>query len=139
MYLPEYRAAIEEMRATGEDYNIDSFSLVFSPEGKDKEGLIYVTGLYPNDKLYPAKDLFIPKKKDLYKKLRRVKELELFGVSPYGDQALIDVLNKMDFVKVYVYQMEKSEETAEWERILNCRHELVDSGEMDGRFCNIYC
>lgn len=139
MNLPEYRAAIEEMRATGEDYNIDSFSLVFSPEGKDKEGLIYVTGLYPNDKLYPAEDLFIPKKKDLYKKLRRVKELELFGVSPYGDQALIDVLNKMDFVKVYVYQMEKSEETAEWERILKCRHELVDSGEMDGRFCNIYC
>ena len=57
-------------------------------------------------------------------------ELDVFGVSPYGDDDLIKCLNTMDNVVVYVYNKENNVGTTVWERALVCPHVIKDSKEL---------
>ena len=71
--------------------------------------------------MYPIKP------KELYTELMGVGELDILGMSPYGDDSLIKIINKMSKVKVYVYNKDCSEETEIWNKKLKCPHEIIDS------------
>lgn len=113
-------------------YNLQPFytwNIVFSPEFSKKNEMITL-GQYPSDKLYPANDLFLRERKQLYQELDGIKEIEIFGMSPYGDESLLEKMNNMEHVTVYVYNKEHNHETLEWETILKCPHTIKDSLEI---------
>lgn len=62
--------------------------------------MICVTGVYPSDKLYPADDLFLYRPKELYVDLDSVDELDVFGMSPFGDESIIEKINEKKLVRV---------------------------------------
>lgn len=68
--------------------------------------------------------------KELYTELDKVNELDIFGMSPYGDQSIIDKINSKNKVRVFIYKKDGNEETKIWEKKLTCTHELIDSSEM---------
>ena len=103
--------------------------IVFSPEFYKKIEMMSM-GAYPSEQLYPSEDLFLVDMPELYVQLKDIYELDVFGVSPYGDDDLIKCLNTMDNVVVYVYNKENNVETTVWERVLVCRHVIKDSKEL---------
>ena len=109
---------------------VDLHNVVFAPEGLGKDKLVSVTGIYPSPKLYPADDLFLVKSRELYIELDGIREIEVFGLSPYGDDALIEALNQIPFVKVYVYNLKNNEEGRVWDEQLKTKHLMVDSSEI---------
>ncbi|MCK9289403.1 MAG: hypothetical protein RBS76_05540 [Acholeplasmatales bacterium] len=46
-----------------------------------------------------------PKNKKLYKELENLKEITIFGLSPFGDDLLIKVIRNIPKVKIYVYNI----------------------------------
>lgn len=127
-YLNDYLATVKTI--SGNSAFVDLKRIVFAPEGLDKDQLIAVRGLYPSNKLYPADDLFLISPRKLYTELDGVREIEVFGLSPYGDDSLIEALNKICFVKVYVYDMKNSIEGSIWDKKLSTEHIIVDSSEI---------
>jgi len=124
-----YDKVVAKLRDT---YNLQPFytwNIVFSPEFSKKNEMITL-GQYPSDKLYPANDLFLRERKQLYQELDGIKEIEIFGMSPYGDESLLEKMNNMEHVTVYVYNKEHNHETLEWETILKCPHTIKDSLEI---------
>ena len=61
-----------------------------------------------------------------------MEQLDIFGLSPYGDDSLIDVINRMKSVTVYVYNMKTNAQIKVWDKILHCPHVFVDSTEARG-------
>ena len=93
-----------------------------------KEHLICVEGIYPSNRLFPADDLYLIKKQKLYEDIKNVDELDIFGMSPYGDDSLIHIINTKLKVRVFIYNKDSNHETREWMRKLTCPYELLDSG-----------
>ncbi len=125
-YLDSYSSAVGVIE--GDKGEIDYLKTVFAPQGLKKDQLVCIRGLFPSDNLFLADDLFLfAGNQELYKELKNIKEIDVFGMSPYGDDALIDHLNNMSFVRVFVYNMQTSEETNVWEQILKTKHEILDS------------
>lgn len=127
-HLQAYREAIGIIGKANSVKVIDTSDYIFAPDCLPKAKLVNVTGVYLSDNLYPADDLFLRPKKELYVQLKDVERLDIFGVSPYGDDSLIDVINGMKFVTVYVHNMNNIEVKA-WEKILFCPHIFKDSSE----------
>ena len=101
-------------------------NIIFSPEFYKKSEMMAM-GSYPSEHLYPAEDLFLHNLKPLYADLVGINEIEVFGMSPYGDEEIIRKLNSMRKVIVYVYNYKDNEEKQVWNRILTCYHEIKDS------------
>lgn len=114
-----YKSLIDEL---GKTHNLiplektDSFR--FSPDMFDK-----TEGLHPSEGLFPSEGLY-PKGTYNYDELACCKEICLYGVSPFGDDKLIDKLReiqKRGQVIVYVYKYKEdhkkvSEEVAVWRK-----------------------
>lgn len=100
--------------------------IIFSPEFYKKAEMAAM-GSYPSEHLYPANDLFLHELKPLYVELEGIKDIEVFGMSPYGDEDIIKKLNGMDKVIVYVYNYKQNEEVQVWDKVLTCYHEIKDS------------
>lgn len=130
MKLEGYVKAVEQIKKSNSVIQFSPNEIIFAPESVEKNRLVCVTGIFPSDKLYPADDLFLYKRKELYTELDKVDELEIFGMSPYGDVSLIDKINQKKHVRVYIYKKKENEETKIWEKKLTCRYELLDSTEM---------
>lgn len=124
----------EAVKVLKESCNIVEFcsdNIIFAPSKIQKSNLINVTGILPSQNLFPSNDLFLYNPKQLYNDLNMVKELDIFGVSPYGDDNLIDIVNCMSEVCVYIYDKSSNkEEEDEWKKKLNCSYELLDSGNI---------
>lgn len=103
--------------------------IVFSPEFSKKSEMIKM-GQYPSENLFPADDLFLHSSVKLYEELEDISTIEIFGMSPYGDDCLLEIINDMNFVTVYVYDKNNNPETEEWENILRCPHIIKDSLEI---------
>ena len=97
--------------------------LAFNPNlkvSKSKAKLIY-----PSKNLYPGKDLKPGSKFDLYKELKEISTIDIFGVSPYGEDDLFNILNEMDIITVFIYQLSSnSEEKETWNNKLSKVKEL---------------
>ena len=95
--------------------NAETDEIIFSPAFKNMTKTdVTNMGCYPSDRLFTANDLYPKTPKKLYEKLDDIQRIEVFGVSPYGDDELIDKLNMIDEVKIFVYNMSDNEETSEW-------------------------
>lgn len=114
----------------GEIANIQD--LAFNPNlkvPKSKSKLIY-----PSENLYPRKDLKPGKKFKLYRDLKEISTINIFGVSPYGEDDLFNILNKMDRITIFIYQISSNlEEIKKWEKKLSKVNNLIfkDAGEFN--------
>lgn len=132
MALKEYAMAVKNMKRLNSIIEFNPGDYIFAPAGIEKNKLTCVTGIFPSNRLYPADDLFLYDEKELYAELDKVDELDIFGMSPYGDESIIDIINNKNMVKIYIYDKEKNEETDDWLRKLKCQYELLDSMEIYG-------
>lgn len=130
MHLMEYSKSIKYINRTNNVIVFEPNDIIFAPEGIEKNNLISVTGIFPSNKLYPADDLFLYRGKELYTELDKVNELDIFVMSPYGDQSIIDKINSKNKVRVFIHKKNINEETKVWDKKLTCTHELIDSSEM---------
>lgn len=125
----KYKDAMDIIGKSNNVKLIDTSNIIFSPDSIPKEKLIDVIGVYPSNNLYLADDLFSHSKRELYGQLGDAEELDIFGLSPYGDDSLIDVINRMKSVTIYVHNMNTSAEVEVWDKALHCTHVFRDSSE----------
>ncbi len=123
-----YDKIVEALSSVYNMQPLNTEHIVFSPEFSKKSEMIKL-GKYPNANLFPADDLFLHDFRHLYTELDTIKTIEIFGMSPYGDDSIIEKLNNMDFVTIYVYNKAKNRETKEWTSILKCPYEIKDSDD----------
>ena len=97
----------------------------FSP--KLYEAKSTAEALYPSEHLYPADDLTPAGKIILYDELNQLDEIDIFGVSPFGDKELISKINTINKKKVFIHNMnDENKELLEWKKIIN-ESEYLDS------------
>lgn len=125
-----YAETIDYIKKTNNVIEIKPNNIVFSPEEVNKNKLICVAGIFPSNNLYSASDLFLYRPKELYVELGQVDELDVFGMSPYGDADIIDKINSRNKVRIFVYKKSENVETKIWESKLTCNHEIFDSSDM---------
>lgn len=130
MYLDSYARAVEQIKKVNNVVEFNPIDVIFAPENIEKNKLVCVTGIFPSDRLYPADDLFLYRSKELYKGLEMIDELDVFGMSPYGDESLINIINEKRKVRIYVYKKNESKESSVWKEKLTCKYELLDSSEI---------
>jgi hypothetical protein len=128
MGYEKYKRAVEDLSKCNRVQMVDLGEVVFAPSTVDKDHLICVQGLYPSDRLYPAEDLYPLEEKMLYEELNEVDEIDVFGMSPYGDEGIINILNSKRKVRIFVYDKDASEETGKWIEKLKGDYEILDSG-----------
>ncbi len=96
--------------------------VIFIPDNKIVDKYCYVgEGLFCNKcglEVYPANDLFPDNGKgDIYKCLNDIKNIDIFGMSPYGDKSLIERISNIQKITIYVYNSKK-EEIDEWKKYI---------------------
>jgi len=104
--------------------------LIFSPafDNITKTAIINM-GCYPSNRLYPADDLYPKEAKELYKELDNIQKIEVLGISPYGDDELIEKLNMIEKVKIFVHNSKSNhKEIYEWKKKVSSA-EIVDGSE----------
>ena len=105
--------------------NAETEEIIFSPAFKNMTKTDVINrGCYPSDLLYPSNDLYPKTPKKLYENLDNIQRIEVFGVSPYGDDELIEKLNMIDEVKIFVHNMSDNKETKWKEKVSSA--EIVD-------------
>lgn len=124
MDYDKYREAVEKIANDNRIQIVNLGDLIFAPSEVIKEHLICVEGLYPSDRLFPEDDLYLVEKRVLYEEITKVDELDILGMSPYGDNSLISIINTKLKVRVFIYD---NEEEREWMSKLTCPYELLDS------------
>ena len=104
--------------------------IVYRGTEVEKDKLVCVTGISPSNRLYPADDLFLYRAKELYADLDLVDELDVFGMSPFGDESIIEKINEKNLIRIFVYNKNENDETKVWESKLKCKYELLESDDM---------
>ena len=99
---------------------LDFKDIIFIPENDLFDKYIYVgEGLTLNKCgliIFPANDLFLYSGKgDIYKDLDNINELDIFGMSPFGDVSLIKKISKIEKVTIYIYN---DNEIDEWKKYI---------------------
>lgn len=100
-------------------------SIIFTPEAIKKQSNI---GLFASDELFPACDLYPENFYQLYFELNGVSSLDIFGMSPHGDEDIISKIKAIRNVTIYVYEKNKNKETIIWAKKIPTAH-LRDSNE----------
>lgn len=98
-------------------------NVVFTPL-LDKQDSLYV-GHCPGEAFFPDPNTFPYKVPKLYVELNDVESLDIFGMSPFGDDRLIQKLSTIPNLRIYVYNMDKKQ-VDKWNDLLN-RECCVDS------------
>ena len=104
--------------------NLDLKDIIFVPTNDLVTKQDYVgDGLYFNKcglDIYPANDLFgYNGKGDIYQVLEELEQIEIFVVSPYGDNSLIEKLSKINDVTIYIYnKSDDNKELLEWKKFI---------------------
>lgn len=92
--------------------------IIFSPAQINKNKMANVTA-YPSENLFPSWDLVPKKEINLYKELVGINDIVIFGVSPYGDDTLIDSLLQIQNIHIFVHDLSSRKGQAEqktWSR-----------------------
>ena len=130
MNYKEYAKAVDNIRKTNSVIEFYPNDIVFAPSEVEKDKLVCVTGISPSNTLYPADDLFLYRAKELYADLDLVDELDVFGMSPFGDESIIEKINEKNLIRIFVYNKNENDETKVWESKLKCKYELLESDDM---------
>lgn len=117
--LPEYKNVVDNLSPQYNMLAFNGYNIVFSPL-LDKQRVLGLAH-YPAKNLCLAEDLFPYDPPKLYTELDSVSSLDVFGMSPFGDDKLINLLMNIEDLTIYVYQMNNSE-VSEWNKLLkrNC-------------------
>lgn len=95
---------------TNDYIKIDFKDIIFMPINDIINKYNYIVeGLYPRNNLYPADDLFPYAGRDIYKNLEQLDNIDIFGMSPYGDEAIIDKIKNIKNKNIYVYKLNNNE------------------------------
>ena len=95
---------------TNDYIKIDFKDIIFMPINDIINKYNYIVeGLYPRNNLYPADDLFSYGGRDIYKNLEQLDNIDIFGMSPYGDEAIIDKIKNIKNKNIYVYKLNNNE------------------------------
>ena len=128
MNLQAYSEGIEKMKLKGNAVSFGSREYIFAPEGINKKSLKCITGIRLDGSWHPDEDCYLIEQRDLYKELNGIRELDIFGVSPYGDEDLISIIDEMKNVRVFIHDKVISSETDVWEsKLKNCSYVLEDA------------
>lgn len=144
--IETYKALVNSMENSYYMKELNTHSIVFSPAFYTKSEMIAL-GTRPAQNLFPGKDIILHSVPKLYHEFadRNIRQIEVFGMSPSGDDELIRVFNKMDAVIVYIYGYNErnkndgrhavrnaaEEEVRLWEGKLTCPHVFLDSLEIE--------
>lgn len=128
MNLQAYCEGIEKMKLKGNAVSFGPREYIFAPEGINKKNLKCITGILCDGSWHPDEDCYLIEKRDLYKELNGVMELDIFGVSPYGDSDLINIIDEMKNVRVFIHEKVINPETEAWEnKLKKCSYVLEDA------------
>jgi hypothetical protein len=83
---------------------VNSDACIFSPV-LDKPKSTFLD-LCPSNSLFPADDLYPYAGFPLYKELSAIDKIEVFGVSPYGDEELLEKLSNISELVIYIHNMD---------------------------------
>lgn len=114
-YLSTYKAKVNALSSKYNMFPFSGYNIVFSPL-LDKQKVLGV-GHYPSKNLYPADDLFPYSPPKLYMELASISSLDVFGMSPFGDDKLINCLANIPNLTIYVYKMDAAQ-VSEWNKKL---------------------
>lgn len=90
----------------------------------DKQESLYI-GHVPSNTLFPGLNTFPSSVSELYSELDNMKTLDIFGMSPFGDDKLIKKLSAIPTLTIYVYKMD-TDQVNKWNELLK-RECCVDS------------
>lgn len=107
--LSDYRDVVNSLRDPFQMIELNCQQIVFSPLIDKQE--VLKTGHYTSNDLYPADDLFPYTPPKLYSELDCASSLDVFGMSPFGDDKLIECLARIPDLTIYVFQMNNHEVT----------------------------
>ena len=116
--LEKYKDALQTLSISNTILPLNNEEVVFSPL-LDKQKILDNRVLYPGADLFPAQDLYAFNPVILYENFNNLDSLDIFGMSPFGDDKLIQKIKLIPDLTIYVYDMINSNETLEWNRILN--------------------
>lgn len=117
-----YNNVIKQLANKYEMYKYNP-NVVFTPL-LDKQDSLYV-GHVPGKSFFPGPNTFPAKVQKLYVELNDVESLDIFGMSPFGDDRLIQKLAAIPNLRIYVYNMD-NKQVDKWNDLLN-RECCVDS------------
>ena len=129
MKLDEYAKAVDQISNKNNVILFNPKDIIFAPNMIKKNNLVCVTGLRLWENLRLEDDLFMIEPKNLYVDLEKVDELDVFGMSPSGDDSIIDKINSKRKVRVFVDNKNSNVQADEWNKKLTCEHEIFDSKE----------
>lgn len=117
-----YKKLIEQL---SDKYSMREYfpNVVFTPL-MDKQDSLY-DGHVPCMSLFPGLNLFPSNVRQLYVELNNIESLDIFGMSPVGDDRLIQRLSGIPNLKIYVFNMEEKQ-VDKWNDLLK-RECCVDS------------
>ncbi len=98
-------------------------NVIFTPL-LNKQDSLYV-GHCPSTALFPSSNTFPAEIPELYTELDNIESLDIFGMSPFGDDKLIKKISAIPNLTIYVYKMDK-EQVFKWNELLK-RECCVDS------------
>ena len=137
-----YKEVVRKLKPNFNMIGLNTWYVIFSPEFqkmeeefRNKKSRLINGQSFPAEDRDPAEDIFPRDLEKLYDELEGVRQIEVFGMSPYGDDELIEKLNHMDFVTVYIYNFKEDDkkengEARAWDKVLTCPHRLIDSNEI---------
>lgn len=127
MNYEKYSSTVDELKKCNRVQIVNLDDIIFAPSSVDKNHLICVAGVFPSSRLYSAKDLFLFDPKNLYEELNDIDEIHIFGMSPEGDESLINKINTRKKIRVFVHNLKTNKETEKWENKLTGNYDFMDS------------
>lgn len=124
-----FHRAIDDLKMKFNLYPLRDLAILFSPSMQDKVKLV---GNYPSNDNYPCWDNFPSSTPKPYVDLEHIDKLCVFGVSPYGDDRLIDALRNIVDLQIFVHDKSSSRGEAEmdnWRKLLSREPVFRDSSE----------
>lgn len=108
--------------------NTDDLIMAPSTRFIDKQKLKDIDRSYKKLGPFLFKNINLNKTK-LYEELENIEEISIFGLSPFGDDILMNKLNKIPKIKIYVYNLKNNfKEVNKW-KIELPHAKLIDSSE----------
>jgi hypothetical protein len=124
-----FHCAIDELKMNFKLYPLHDLAILFSPSMQDKVKLI---GNYPSNDNSPCWDNYPSSTPKPYVDFEHIDKLCLFGVSPYGDDRLIDALKSIVDLQIFIHDKSGSSGKAEiddWKKLLSRKPVFRDSAE----------
>jgi hypothetical protein len=135
--LKKYKNLVESMRSIYQMIEYGYDLLIFAPDCidrndkdyLDKNDVISLTG-YPSETLImDEEDIFPSDPPNLYEELDNISQIDVFGVSPYGDKSLIEKLVSIGQGTIFVHHCDPLQ-IAEWRKYLPNGFIYRDSEEL---------